>query len=142
MIVSDYPFTQEAAERVRALGYTLESLLDKTSFKSVRSRAAERVQGAILGSIPERAANTDAELLSYPLAQSYGLLPWAIPFSCAAMLWLKPSWPSKECKMKSKNLSRWPMTWGFIRRDRGPGSSTLPSTFEPHTGCAARSGSW
>jgi len=73
MRISDYPFTQEAAERVRSMGYSLESLLGKTSFKSVRSRAAERVQGAIIGSIPERAANTDAEhlaeLLSYPLAR-------------------------------------------------------------------------
>ncbi len=73
MRISDYPFTQEAAERVRSMGYSLESLIGKTSFKSVRSRAAERVQGAISGSIPERQANTDAEhlaeLLSYPLAR-------------------------------------------------------------------------
>ncbi len=73
MKISDYPFTQEAAERVRRLGYSLESLLEKTSFKSVRGRAAERVQGAIAGSIPESQANTDAEhlaeLLSYPLAR-------------------------------------------------------------------------
>jgi DNA primase large subunit len=73
MKISDYPFTQEAADRVRSLGYSLESLLDKTSFKSVRSRATERVQGAIAGSIQESQANTDAEhlaeLLSYPLAR-------------------------------------------------------------------------
>jgi DNA primase large subunit len=73
MKISDYPFTQEAVDRVRSLGYSLESLLDKTSFKSVRSRAAERVQGAVAGSIPESQANTDAEhlaeLLSYPLAR-------------------------------------------------------------------------
>ncbi len=73
MKLSDYPFTQEASDRVRSLGYSLESLLDKTSFKLVRSRAAERVQGAIAGSIPESQANTDAEhlteLLSYPLAR-------------------------------------------------------------------------
>jgi DNA primase large subunit len=73
MRISDYPFTQEATERVRSLGYSLESLLGKTSFKSVRSRAAERVQGAITGSIPDKQANSEAEhlaeLLSYPLAR-------------------------------------------------------------------------
>lgn len=73
MRISDYPFTQEAAERVRSLGYSLENLLGKTSFKSVRSRAAERVQGAITGSIPDKQANSEAEhlaeLLSYPLAR-------------------------------------------------------------------------
>lgn len=70
---SDYPFTEEAAEQVRKTGYSLESLLDKTSFKSVRSRAAERVLGAIGGQIPDRRASSEAEalaeLLSYPLAR-------------------------------------------------------------------------
>ncbi|OPY53060.1 MAG: DNA primase large subunit PriL [Methanosaeta sp. PtaU1.Bin060] len=73
MSISDYPFTQEAAEQVRKAGYSLDSLLEKTSFKSVRSRAAERVLGAIGGQIPDRRANSDAEalaeLLSYPLAR-------------------------------------------------------------------------
>jgi len=73
MRVSDYPFTQEAAEKVRKSGYTLDGLIGKTSFKTVRGRAAERVAGAIAGSIPESAARTDAELLaellSYPLAR-------------------------------------------------------------------------
>ena len=73
MRISDYPFTQEAAERVRSLGYSLESLLSKTSFKTVRSRAAERVAGAMSDAIPESSGNTEAEhlteLLSYPLAR-------------------------------------------------------------------------
>jgi len=73
MRISDYPFTQEAAEQVRKAGYTLENLLDKTSFKTVRSRAAERVLGAIGGQIPDKRASTDAEalaeLLSYPMAR-------------------------------------------------------------------------
>lgn len=73
MRTSDYPFTEEAAVQVRKAGYSLESLLDKTSFKVVRSRAAERVLGAIGGQIPDRRANTEAEalaeLLSYPLAR-------------------------------------------------------------------------
>lgn len=73
MRASDFPFTQEASDQVRSLGYSLDDLIGKTSFKSVRSRAAERVGGAISGSIPERRANTDVghltELLSYPLAR-------------------------------------------------------------------------
>jgi DNA primase large subunit len=70
---SDYPFTQEATERVRSLGYTLENLLSKSSFKTVRSRAAERVAGAMGDAIPESSRDTEAEhlteLLSYPLAR-------------------------------------------------------------------------
>jgi DNA primase large subunit len=73
MRISDYPFTQEAAEHVRSLGYSLDNLLGKTSFKSVRGRAAERVAGAISGTVPDKKANTDVEhlteLLSYPLAR-------------------------------------------------------------------------
>jgi DNA primase large subunit len=73
MSISDYPFTQEAAEHVRRAGYSLESLLDKSSFRPARSRAAERVLGAISGEISDRTASKDteilAELLSYPLAR-------------------------------------------------------------------------
>lgn len=73
MKVSDYPFTQEAAEAVRSRNISLESLLDKSLFKTVRSRAAERLRGAIGDAIPEGRANSDAEqlfeLLSYPLAR-------------------------------------------------------------------------
>ncbi len=73
MRISDYPFTEAAASQVRAAGYSLESLLGKTSFKTVRGRAAQRVAGAIDGTISESSANTDAELLaellSYPLAR-------------------------------------------------------------------------
>jgi DNA primase large subunit len=70
---SSFPFTQEAAEKVRETGYSLEGLLSKTSFKTVRGRAAERVSGAIGGGIPESRPGTDVELLtellSYPLAR-------------------------------------------------------------------------
>ncbi len=73
MRICDYPFTEVAAERVRGYGYSLESLLSKTSFKMVRDRARERVAGAIAGSIAESAAHTEieilTELLSYPLAR-------------------------------------------------------------------------
>ena len=73
MKVSDYPFTQEAAEAVRSRNISLDSLLGKSLFKTVRSRAAERLRGAIGDAIPEGRANSDAEqlfeLLSYPLAR-------------------------------------------------------------------------
>ena len=73
MRISDYPFTEEAASQVRKAGYSLESLLGKTSFKTVRGRAVQRVAGAISGTISESSAQTEAELLaellSYPLAR-------------------------------------------------------------------------
>ncbi len=73
MRISDYPFTETAAAQVRDAGYSLESLLGKTSFKTVRGRAAQRVSDAISGTISEGAANTEVEqlteLLSYPLAR-------------------------------------------------------------------------
>jgi DNA primase large subunit len=73
MSISDYPFTEEAAEHVRRAGYSLEGLLDKSSFRTVRNRAAERVLGALSGEISDRTAGKDteilAELLSYPLAR-------------------------------------------------------------------------
>ncbi len=73
MRISDYPFTEGAAQVVREAGYSLESLLAKSSFKAVRGRAVERVAGAISSSIPESSPGSDAEilseLLSYPLAR-------------------------------------------------------------------------
>jgi len=73
MRISDYPFTEEAAGAVREAGYSLESLLTKTSFRAVRSRAMQRVEGALSGSIsessPQSQAESLSELLSYPLAR-------------------------------------------------------------------------
>jgi len=73
MSISEYPFTEAAAEAVREAGYSLESLLARTSFKAVRSRAMERVAGALSGSIAESSPQSQAEhlseLLSYPLAR-------------------------------------------------------------------------
>lgn len=73
MKVSDYPFTQEATEVVRSKNISLESLLDKPLFHAVRSRAAERLRGAVGEAIPEGRANSESEqlleLLSYPLAR-------------------------------------------------------------------------
>ena len=73
MRISDYPFTEEAAGAVREAGYSLESLLTKTSFRAVRSRAMQRVAGALSGSIsessPQSQAESLSELLSYPLAR-------------------------------------------------------------------------
>src|SRR5512136_1619948 len=73
MRISDYPFTEEAAGVVREAGYSLESLLIRSSFKAVRGRAMERVAGALSGTIPESSPRSEAELLSellsYPLAR-------------------------------------------------------------------------
>lgn len=73
MKISDFPFTEEAAEYVRGTGYSLESLIEKSSFRSVRSRAIERVEGAMSGEIQDRQTGKDseilAELLSYPMAR-------------------------------------------------------------------------
>jgi DNA primase large subunit len=73
MRISDYPFTEEAAREVRQAGYSLESLLSRSSFKAVRSRAMQRVAGALSGSISENSTQSEAELLSellsYPLAR-------------------------------------------------------------------------
>jgi DNA primase large subunit len=73
MKISEYPFTEEAAEHVRRSSFSLEGLLEKPYLQPVRKRAVERVQGAISGDIPDRRANTEpqllSELLSYPLAR-------------------------------------------------------------------------
>lgn len=73
MKISEYPFTRLAAEHVREAGYSLDSLLEKSHFQPVRSRAAERVRGAVRGEIEDKSATTEIEvlieLLSYPLAR-------------------------------------------------------------------------
>ncbi|MGB3921432.1 DNA primase regulatory subunit PriL [Methanothrix sp.] len=73
MRISDYPFTQEAAEAVRGKNISLDSLLYRSLFQAVRSRAAERLRGAIGEAIPEGGAKSESEqlfeLLSYPLAR-------------------------------------------------------------------------
>ncbi|MDD1760047.1 MAG: DNA primase regulatory subunit PriL [Methanothrix sp.] len=102
MKVSDYPFTEEASENVRNAGYSLESLLQKTTFKSVRSRAAQRVRGAIEGQIPDQRANTDAEhlseLLSYPLAR--------VMVSCLDDQQLLRRYALAEAKLAFKRLQK------------------------------------
>jgi len=73
MKASDYPFTQVAAEAVRSKNISLESLLEKSLFQTVRARAAERLRGAVGEAIPEVQTNSESEqlfeLLSYPLAR-------------------------------------------------------------------------
>jgi DNA primase large subunit len=100
MSISDFPFTQEAAEQVRKAGYSLESLLGKTFFKSVRGRAQERVAGAISGTIPETACRSDAEelseLLSYPLAR--------LMVSCLADPILLRRYALAEAKLASRRM--------------------------------------
>ena len=105
MRISDYPFTEDAAEQVRQAGYSLESLLGKTSFKTVRGRAAERVAEAISGTISE---SRPIRRQSFWLSCSPILWPelwspvWVIPFSCAAMLWPRQSWPIDGCRMRKR----------------------------------------
>jgi DNA primase large subunit len=100
MRISDYPYTQEAAEQVRKAGYSLESLLGKTSFKTVRGRAQERVAGAISGTIAESASESEAEqlseLLSYPLAR--------VMVSCLGDPILLRRYALAEAKLASKRM--------------------------------------
>jgi DNA primase large subunit len=70
MSLSEYPFTHQAADRVKETGYSLESLLERRSFQSVRTRALNRVLGAVSGEIPEERSRPLAEFLSYPLARA------------------------------------------------------------------------
>lgn len=69
MSLSEYPFTHQAAERVRDTGYSIENLLEKRGFQPVRNRALDRVLGAISGDITTEPGHPLAELLSYPLAR-------------------------------------------------------------------------
>lgn len=74
MSLSDYPFSREAAARVKDAGYSLEGLLAEPNreprlSRLVKRRAKERVLGAVRGEIPEERTHPLAELLSYPLAR-------------------------------------------------------------------------
>jgi DNA primase large subunit len=74
MSLSDYPFSREAALRVKETGYSLEGLLDEPNpqprlSRLVRKRATDRVLGAVRGEISDGPAHPLAELLSYPLAR-------------------------------------------------------------------------
>jgi DNA primase large subunit len=115
MKTSEYPFTKEAAENVRKAGYSLESLLEKTSFKSARSRAAERVQGAIEGQIPDQRPNTDAErlseMLSYPLAR--------VMVSCLDDQQLLRRYALAEAKLAFRRLQKEKEDLIFLANDLG-----------------------
>ncbi len=74
MSLSDYPFSREAAARVKETGYSLEGLLEEPNreprlARLVRRRAQDRVLGAVRGEISDERAHPLAELLSYPLAR-------------------------------------------------------------------------
>jgi len=74
MSLVDYPFSREAASRVKETGYSLEGLLDEPNreprlSRLVRKRALDRVLGAVRGEISDERAHPLAELLSYPLAR-------------------------------------------------------------------------
>jgi DNA primase large subunit len=102
MRISDYPFTQEAAEHVKQAGYSLDSLLERTLFLPVRSRATERVRGAIVGEIADNSPRTDAELLSellsYPLAR--------VIISCLGDDLLIRRYALAEAKLAHKRMQR------------------------------------
>jgi DNA primase large subunit len=143
MKVSDYPFTEEASENVRNAGYSLESLLQKTTFKSVRSRAAQRVRGAIEGQIPDQRANTDAEhlseLLSYPLAR--------VMVSCLDDQQLLRRYALAEAKLAFKRLQKDREDLIFLANDLGlhpQGSGPWKLHFAEYIRCAhaLRSPKW
>jgi DNA primase large subunit len=102
MLISEYPFTQEATEHVRRAGYSLENLLEKPYLQPVRNRAVERIQGAISGEILDRRANTDSEivseLLSYPLAR--------IILSCISDDFLIRRYAIAEAKLAHSRMQR------------------------------------
>jgi len=102
MRISDYPFTQEAAEHVRAAGYSLQDLLEKPSFRSFRNRALERVRGSISGDIPDIRAQSEAEqlaeLLSYPLAR--------IMVSCLEDQYLMRRYALAEAKLAYRRMEK------------------------------------
>jgi DNA primase large subunit len=102
MRFADYPFTQQAADYVRAAGYSLEDLLEKPSFKIFRARAADRVRGAISGDISDVRAQSESELLSellsYPLAR--------IMVSCLGEPHLLRRYALAEAKLAHKRMGR------------------------------------
>ncbi|NPV62901.1 MAG: DNA primase large subunit PriL [Methanotrichaceae archaeon] len=102
MRIADYPFTQQAADHVRAAGYSLEDLLEKPSFRIFRTRAADRVRGAIDGDISDVRAQSESELLSellsYPLAR--------IMVSCLDDSHLLRRYALAEAKLAHRRMER------------------------------------
>ncbi|HOO52873.1 MAG TPA: DNA primase large subunit PriL [Methanothrix sp.] len=103
MSLSDYPFSREAAARVKETGYSLEGLLDDPNpqprlSRLVRRRALDRVLGAVRGEISDERAHPLAELLSYPLAR--------VMVSCINDDLLARRYALAEAKLAGKKMVR------------------------------------
>lgn len=103
MSLSDYPFSREAAARVKETGYSLEGLLEEPNreprlSRLVRRRASDRVLGAVRGEIPDGRAHPLAELLSYPLAR--------VMVSCLKDEHLTRRYALAEAKLASRKMVR------------------------------------
>jgi DNA primase large subunit len=103
MSLADYPFSHEAASRVKETGYSLEGLLEEPNreprlSRLVRKRAVDRVLGAVRGEIPDERAHPLAELLSYPLAR--------VMVSCLNDDLLMRRYALAEAKLASKKMAR------------------------------------
>jgi DNA primase large subunit len=103
MSLSDYPFSREAALRVKETSYSLEGLLDEPNpqprlSRLVRRRALDRVLGAVRGEISEERAHPLAELLSYPLAR--------VMVSCLKDDLLTRRYALAEAKLASRKMVR------------------------------------
>jgi len=103
MSLADYPFSREAAARVKEAGYSLEGILAEPNreprlSRLVRRRAKERVLGAVRGEIPEERTHPLAELLSYPLAR--------VMVSCLDDDLLARRYALAEAKLASRKMAR------------------------------------
>jgi DNA primase large subunit len=103
MSLSDYPFSREAAMRVKETGYSLEGILEEPNpqprlSRLVRRRSLDRVLGAVRGEISEERAHPLAELLSDPLAR--------VMVSCLNDELLTRRYALAEAKLASKKMVR------------------------------------
>ena len=103
MSLSGYPFSGEAAARVKETGYSLEGLLAEPNpqprlSRLARKRALDRVMGGVTGEIPDGPAHPLAELLSYPIAR--------VIVSCVDDDLLTRRYALAEAKLAGKKMVR------------------------------------
>lgn len=103
MSLAGYPFSREAALRVKETGYSLEGLLADPNpqprlCRLARRRGLDRVLGAVLGEIPDGPAHPLAELFSYPLAR--------VIVSCIDDDLLTRRYALAEAKLAGKKMAR------------------------------------
>ena len=103
MSLSGYPFSGEAAARVKETGYSLEGLLAEPNpqprlSRLARKRALDRVLGGVPGEIPDGPAHPLAELLSYPIAR--------VIVSCVDDDLLTRRYALAEAKLAGKKMVR------------------------------------